>query len=228
MKFYITSLSLFVLTFLYLPFVLWALWRFWRNPRLRGVWKAVVMTMAVLLAYAIPLGDVTVNSLAMEKVCPSAGLHIYRAVEVDGYIGHSNLRDGPYRFIEFPVLRTNGTYYWIRYEKNPDGSISEKKLEKPTAVHEVLMADGYAQFNGFELPGYTSETHTTKSRWVIRNRITGEILAEWMFFRALPGWLDSMLVYRWFGTGGSALSCTTGSDFSIWPGKILLPKQSTN
>lgn len=228
MKFYITNLSLFVLIFLYLPVVLWALWRVWRSPRLRGAWKAGAMILAVLLAYAIPLGDVTVNSLAMAKVCPSAGLHVYKTVEVDGFVGHYTLSESPYRFIEFQMLRTDGTYYWIRYEKDPDGSISERKLEKPTAEHEVLAADGYAKFNGFELPGYDPETHTSKSRWVIRNRVTGEILAEWLFFRALPGWLDRVLVYRWFGTGGSALSCTTGSDFSVWPGKILLPKQSIN
>jgi hypothetical protein len=227
MKLYITDLSLFVLALFYLPFVLWLLVRLWRTPKLQGVKKWGAMTLAALLAYVIPLGDVTVNSIAMAKVCPTAGLHIYKTVEVDGFIGNYNLQGSPYQFIEFPKLRANETYYWVRSEKNPDGSISDKKLEKPTAKYEVLTANGYAQFNGFALPGFDSETGTHKSRWVIRNRVSGEIIAEWLFFNSLAGWLDRVLVYRWFGTGGGALSCSTGSDFSVWPAKILLPKQST-
>lgn len=230
MKLYITSMSLFILIVLYLPLVLWAMRRIWRSPRWKGATKAGVMILAGLLAYAIPLGDVTVNSMAMAKVCPSAGLHIYKTVEVEGFVGHYDLRDSAYQFIEFPTLRTNGTYYFLRSEKNSDGSISVKKLEQPSAEYEVFAGGGgYSELRGLKPDGrYDSETHTKKSRWLIQNRITGEVMAEWLFFSAMAGWLDRVLVYRWFGTGGGALSCTQNSDFSGWPEKILLPQHSTN
>ncbi|MDD2774879.1 MAG: hypothetical protein PHU06_02870, partial [Gallionella sp.] len=105
MKLYITAPSVFVLIVFYLPVVLWVLWRIGRSPRWRGMKKAGVMLLALLLAYAIPLGDVTYNSMAMAKVCPRAGLHIYKTVEVDGFIGTTSLRDTLYQFNEEPVLR---------------------------------------------------------------------------------------------------------------------------
>lgn len=229
MKLYITAMSLFVLAVFYLPFVLWGLRRLWRNPRWQGMKKAGVLFIAILLAYAIPLGDVTIHSIAMAKVCPSAGLHIYKTVEVDGFIGSTALRDTPYRFNESPTLRPDGSYYWRRFEKQPDGSISVTDLEKPTAEYEVLTGGGYAEYSGLKLDShYDQVTHASNSRWVIRNRATGEILSEWLFFRTLPGWLDRILVYRWFGYGGSALSCEANYDFSGWEEKVLRPKQSTN
>lgn len=229
MKLYITDLSLYVLAIFYLPLVLWVLWRVWRSLQWQGSKKAGVLLLALLLAYVIPLGDVTFNSLAMAKVCSSAGLHIYKTVEVEGFIGSYDLHGGQYQFYESPTLRTNGTYYWKRFEKQPDGSISVKDLAQPSAEYEVLRGNGYGEYRGLKLDGYYDpETHTKKSHWVIRNRITRDVLAEWLFFRAMAGWLDRILVYRWFGTGGDALSCTRNSDFSGWPEEILLPRKTTN
>lgn len=97
MKLYITAPSVFVLIVFYLPAVLWVRRRIWRSPRRRGAGKAGLMMFTLLLAYAIPLGDVTYNSLAMAKVCPSVGLHVYRTVEVDGFIDRYDLRGSPYQ-----------------------------------------------------------------------------------------------------------------------------------
>lgn len=213
MKFYITNLSLFLLIFLYLPIIAWMMWRVWRSPQLRGAWKAGALMLAALLAYAVPLGDVTVNSLAMAKVCPSAGLHIYKTVKVEGFIGHYNLRGSPYQFIEFPTLRANGTYYWVRSEKNPDGSISVKELAQPMAEYEVVDGQWYVdKSRGVEV----------KSE-AIRNRISGEVIAERNLFNPLPGWLDKILVVRWFGTGGR-YGCWGEPSAGIDETKVLIPK----
>lgn len=192
MKLYITNLSLWALIFFYAPIVLWLMWRIWRNSRLRVVEKTLALFSAVLLAYAIPLGDVTVNSIAMAKACPSAGLQIYKTAEVEGFVGRYGLRDVPYQFIEFPKQRVDGTDYWIRYERNPDGSISEKSLDQPTAEYEVIYEQWHVD------RGRDVET----SRYSIRNRLSGELLAEWNLFNPIPGWLDRTLVVRWFGAGG--------------------------
>lgn len=215
MKLYITAPSVFVLIIFYLPVVLWVLRRIWRSPRWRGAAKGGVMLLAVLLAYAIPLGDVTVNSMAMAKVCPNAGLHIYRTVEVDGFVGRYNVKDSPYQFIEFPTSRVDGTYYWVRSEKNPDGSISVKKLEQPTAEYEIA----YEQWH------VDKEREVEVSRYVVRNRISGEILAERNLFNPRPGWLDRMLVYRWFGTGGGE-GCHGEPSAGIDESKVLIQKKS--
>ncbi|HRE15572.1 MAG TPA: hypothetical protein PLW86_00690 [Rhodocyclaceae bacterium] len=217
MKLYITNLSLLVLLLLYLPVVLWGLRRLWRSQQLRGLWKAGVMMLAIVLAYALPLGDVTVNSMAMGKACPKAGLHIYRTVEVEGFIGRYRLSDTPYQFIEMPMLRTDGTYYWNRSERNPDDSIRQKKLEQPTAEYEVV--DG--QWHVDKVLGVERKTD------VIRNRVSGELLAERNLFNPLPGWIDKVLVVRWFGTGGSH-GCWGTPSAGIAETKILIPKQPKN
>jgi hypothetical protein len=217
MKLYITAPSVFVLIVFYLPVVLWVLWRIGRSPRWRGMKKSGVMILALLLAYAIPLGDVTVNSIAMAKVCPSAGLHIYRTVEVEGFIGHYNLKDKPYQFIEFPTPRVDGTYYWMRSEKNLDGSIAVKNLEQPTAEYEIA----YEQWH------IDKEREVETSRYVVRNRKSGEILAERNLFNPRPGWLDRILVYRWFGTGGRE-GCHGEPSAGIDELKVLIPKKSNN
>lgn len=213
MKLYITSLSLFVLIFFYLPVVLWGLWQLWRSPRWQGARKATVLMLAVLLAYAIPLGDVTVNSIAMAKVCPSAGLHIYKTVEVEGFVGSYDLRGSSYQFYESPTLRTDGTYFWRRFETQADGRIREKNLEQPTAEYEVI--DG--QWHADKRLGVEASTD------VIRNRITGELLAERNIFNPLPGWLDKVLVIRWFGTGGR-YGCWGEPSAGINETKVLIPK----
>lgn len=214
MKFYITAISIFVLAVFYMPLVIWILKRIWRNPRWRGMQKAGVLTLAVLLAYAIPLGDVTVNSLAMAKVCPTAGLHIYKTVEVEGLVGHYDVRDRPYRFIEFPTMRANGTHYWIRSEKQPDGSVTTTELERPTAEYEIV----YVQWHKDITRGVES------SAYIVRNINSGEILAERNLFNPLSGWVDRALVYRWFGYGGRE-GCHGAPSAGIDETRILIPKK---
>jgi len=216
MKLYITNLSLLMLLIFYLPAVLWVLWRISRSPRWHGTGKAGLSLLTLILAYVIPLGDVTVNSMAMAKVCPSAGLHVYKTVKVQGFVGHYDLRGSPYQFIEFPALRANGTHYWRRFEKQPDGSIAVKELSQPTAEYEVISVDWHMDDkHGVESSGYVG-----------RNRLSGGILAEWNLFNSLPGWLDRILVIRWFGTGGRD-GCH-GKPAYGFESKILTPRQLIN
>jgi len=219
MTLYITPPSIFILVVFYLPVVLWVLWRVGRSPRWQGAKKAGAMMLTLLLAYTIPLGDVTFNSMAMAKVCPSAGLHIYRTVEVEGYVDSGSeitLRQSPYKFIESPQLKVDGSYYWNRYEKQSDGTIYRTRLEQPTAANEIV----YEQWH------VDKERGIEASRYVVRNRISREILAEWNLFNPRPGWLDRMLVYRWFGTGGAA-GCHGISGYGF-ESKVLIPKQSNS
>lgn len=195
------------------------MWRIWRSPRWRGAGKTGILIITLLLAYVIPLGDVTVNSMAMVKVCPSAGLHIYKTVEVEGYITYLGdggiLKKYPYQFIETRQRKANGTYFWSHYERKAGNEISRKQLDQPTAEYEVALV----------------EWHVDKSQGVearaevIRNRITGEALAERIMFNPLPGWLDQILVVRWFGAGGRH-GCWGAPMGMIDTAKVLIPKQS--
>jgi len=214
MKLYITAMSLFVLVVFYLPLVLWVLKRIWNSPRWHGIKKAGILILALILAYAIPLGDVTVNSLAMDKVCPTAGLHIYKTVEVEGFAGDLGGRDDlerfPYRFVE---AKSPGGHI-VRYERQPDGSISVERGNQPTAEYEVVSVQWH----------FDKKLYVDTSSYLIRNRVTGDVLAEYPIFKSLPGWVDRFFVYRWFGYGGRD-GCY-GLPTNNFIQQVLIPKNS--
>lgn len=218
MKLYISDLSLFVLILFYLPFVLWGMVRLWRTPQLQGAKKMGALLFAVLLAYLIPLGDVTVNSIAMAKVCPSAGLHVYKTVEVEGYatsIGSEKIFEAhPYKFIDVREYTTSGDV-WNHFERSADGGIRKSVQKQSAAEYEIVDGDWHVDHvRGVEV--------TTD---VIRNRKTLEILAKRDLFNPLPGWLDKTIVIRWFGAGGRRGCWGEYESFSD-PFWILIPKHS--
>lgn len=193
MKLYISDLSLLVLAIFYLPLVIWVLWRVVRSPKLAGLKKVFAVLVVLILAYAIPLGDVTLNSIAMTKVCPKAGLHIYKKVQVEGYFdqgaSENTLLNHPYHYAyRFVETKRPGTKV-IRYERQSDGSIKKTELDQPTAEYEVV-------YEGWQ-PDKTARV--SRLRDLVRNRVTGEIIAERLLFNPFHGWVDRYLLNRWFG-----------------------------
>lgn len=221
MKLYITDMSLFVLAVFYLPVVLWLLWKLLKQP-ISILKKSVLAILLLAIAYAIPLGDVTVNSMAMGKVCPSAGLHIYKTVEVEGYL--TDIGDGeilkkhPYRFIETKTYQTkpDGSRYYRKYERQPDGTITSELIDQPTAAYEFIFGQWYLD----------QERGVSVKQDVVRNRASNEFLAEKNLFNPLPGWLDNALVFRWFGYGGED-GCH-GVPAYGFESNVLVPKHTAN
>lgn len=212
MKLYITEAPIFVLLIFYLPIVLFILWRIARSKRFGKIAKAVVIPVFLIIAYVIPLGDVTLNSLAMAKVCPKAGLHVYKQVKVEGYFDPSgsseDLKRLGYRYIEYARFGEKP----IRLERSSDGTIKKIQLENITAEYEVV----------YEASKIDDAIRAKQSRYWIRNRITGESLGEWLVYGALPGWLDRFLVIRWFG--GSMGGCGDDPKALAFREIILQPK----
>jgi len=211
-KLYITEASIFVLLIFYLPLVLFFLWRIVRSKRLGTVAKTVAIPIFLIIAYAIPLGDVTLNSIAMAKVCPKAGLHVYKQVQVEGYFdrraGDYTLNNYPYRFVEIP--RKDGQV--IRLERQEDGRVERTVHDKTTAQYEVV----------YEEVAFNRELGVENKRYWIRDRDTQDVLGEWLEFGVLPGWLDRVLVIRWFG--GSIGACGNDPEAYLFRSTILQPK----
>lgn len=172
-----------LLLFVYLPLVLIGLFRLFSKVR---PWRtrAWVVPIYLAIAYAIPLGDVTWHSWNMAKVCPKAGLHVYRTVVVDGFIGElagkGTLERYPYRFVENNVLSGKGAAH---FERSGD-RIAETKLLRPIAEWEYVR-------DPFDFPDRS--LGVTVERDVIRSRRTGEVIAEYFGFSAWRGWLDASI-----------------------------------
>lgn len=188
MKLYISDLSLLVLAIFYLPLVIWVLWRVVRSAKLTGLKKVFAVLVVLILAYVIPLGDVTLNSIAMAKACQRVGVHIYKTARVEGYFDSLGSEDffrhrPGFQFVEYK--RPGET---VRLEKR-NGQIMKSILPAPTAEYEVLLGEWSVD----------RAKRVEVSRDVIRHRTDGEVLAERVIFNPMPGWVDRLLLVRWFG-----------------------------
>lgn len=212
MKLYISDLSLLVLLIFYLPLVLFILWRIIRSKKLGKISKAIVIPVFLVIAYAIPLGDVTVHSMAMARVCSSAGLHVYKQVKVDGYFDPSASEEVldlyPYRFIEY--TRPGAREKVIHVERLRDKKNLKSLLDIPEAKYEVKY-DGWSD---------NKDLGVSVLRDSVIDRSTNEVLGERLLFNPMPGWVDQVIVLRWFGGAIHGCHGQVGYEFRS---KILVP-----
>lgn len=173
-----------LLLYVYLPLALIGLTVLFAKVK---PWKtrAWVIPVYVILAYAAPLGDVTWHSWNMTKVCPKAGLHVYRTVVVDGFQGEyadgDTMKEYSYLFVESTPYP--GEKSVNRFERSGD-QIIFTKIPRPTAEWEIVRTP-------FDYPdkslGVTVDGHA------IRNRRTGEVIAEQLAYSAWRGWIDAWI-----------------------------------
>lgn len=173
-----------LLLFVYLPLaliglaVLFSKVKHWKT-------RAWALPLYLLLAYAIPLGDVTWHSWNMAKVCPKAGLHVYRTVVVDGfqgeYAGMDTMKRHPYVFVESTPYPSETSVN--RFLRSGD-QIVFTKIPKPTAEWEIFQ-------DRLDYPDKSQGV--TMEREIIRNRNTGEVIAEQLAYSAWRGWIDAWI-----------------------------------
>lgn len=150
-------------------------------------WKARAwaIPLYLILAYAIPLGDVTWHSWNMSKVCPKAALHVYRTVVVDGFlnktVGRGTMKEYPYVFVENPSISNDLAA--VHFERRDD-QIVDFIVSRPIAEWEYIR-------DPFDYPDKTQGV--TVDRDVIRNRKTGEVIAEYFVYGAWRGWIDAWI-----------------------------------
>lgn len=215
MKFYISDISIGMLAIVYLPIVIWMLWKIARSDAVALVVKSILFPLVAGLAYAIPLGDVTMNSIAMSKVCPSAGLNVYKKVQVDGYYdtgsGPRQIEENGYRYIE--TQKPGGKV--ARYERQADGHITRTELDAPSAEYEVV----------YEIRSPVPELGVrSMQRWHVRHRGSGEVVGEWLAFSPMHGWVDRFLLNRWFGAGLPGCDGGVLAKHENWRQQILQPR----
>ena len=173
-----------LLLYVYLPLALIGLAVLFAKAK---SWKTCAWTVPLylILAYAIPLGDVTWHSWNMAKVCPKVGLHVYRTVVVDGFlgttVGKETMERYPYVFVERPAIRVDPVFG--HFERRDD-QIVNFVVPRPTAEWEHVR-------DPFDFPD--KSLGVTVDRDVIRNRKTGEVIAEYFVYGARRGWVDAWI-----------------------------------
>lgn len=211
MKFYISDLSILLLAVIYLPLVVFIMLRVWRGKG-RVPWRLGKVLLVAAIATVIALGDVTVNSLAMAKVCPQAGTHVYKVVPVEGYLGlgSGDVRSGKYRFMESPGNPYMERGKFAHFEMGPDGKVEQTLRDKPEADYEVIhemailgrsprvFIRNNEVVTESTVPLVETRVREIERQWV-RNRYTGDVLGEKLIFQPLHGWVDRYMLNRWFG-----------------------------
>lgn len=184
MKLYI-GLAAYLLFVVYLPIVLTGLGILFKKlkPWRTRLWA---VPLYLVVAYAIPLGDVTWHSWNMAKVCPNAGLHVYRTVVVDGfygrYAGYDTMKELGYLFVE--TSESPGIRGYIRFERKNDEVVVLHKFPRITADWEIVD-------DRFDYPDHV--LGVTVDRTIVRNRRTSEVIAEYVSYGAWRGWLDAWI-----------------------------------
>jgi hypothetical protein len=195
MKLYL-GLAYFLLLLVYLPLALIGLCVMFAKIRRRQT-RAWAIPLYLILAYLIPLGDVTWHSWNMAKVCPKAGVRIYRTVKADGFTPSSDwavLNQG-YLFGESRPDPKNGLV--TRWEMTDSGIVRVGPVP-PKSEWELVTPLAAADY----------ELGVTAYYAAIQNRLTKEVIADKRAFTAWKGWLDA-----WIGSviTNSAGSCEGGA-----------------
>jgi hypothetical protein len=173
-----------LLLYVYLPLALIGLAVLFAKAK---IWKTRVwaIPLYLVLAYAIPLGDVTWHSWNISKVCPKAGLHVYRTVVVDGFlgefVGEDTLKRYPYVFVERRAASVDLAFGHFEHRED---QIVDFVVPRAQAEWEYIR----------DSSDYSDKTHgVTVDRDVIRNRQTGEVIAENFVYGAWRGWIDAWI-----------------------------------
>ena len=177
--------------------------------RWRLTW--VPFALAGLVAIAAPWAEEYWIASRFEELCKEAGVHVYRTVEVEGFLDATSpsspfgVTSGPwdspqaikdfdrtgYRFQE--LLLTDGRAR--RLERTPDG-IWQSLLDRPTARYHYKHAYQPTPFETEKVLGWKLK----KTEVQVVNSQTGEVIAREVGFNRYPSVLEGMWI-RLFGSG---------------------------
>jgi len=217
-RFYISGLMYWFLLVVYLPLVLLVLVWVWRRVLPAGWgWKLGGTVVYLVLVFLLPLGDVLYTNWQMARLCPDAGLHVYRSVEVDGFysevglVPREELGKG-YQYVEFaaPGQRLG----WV--ERGADGVVIEGSCPREDASCKPRSR--------YWLTSTTNEailSSVLRDEYRVVDHDTGEVLGRSTSYAALPGQLD-----RWLLQMFDPVVWTCG-EFSdrVLQERILMPRR---
>jgi hypothetical protein len=214
MKLFVSGLSIIFLSVFYVPIILGLVLWIWVRWKSKISLQLLATVLVLAVGYAIPLGDVTLNSIAIARACERSGVHVHRKMAVAGYLydisGPEGMKRYPYHFIE---INKPGQSQIIRFERQPDGSIAQLLVDKAKAEVEVIDEP------------FRNSNRVIEGRTIVRYKPTSEILGERLTFGAIQGWLDALLIGRWFGhtTAGGCGDPIPSVD--SWLNEIIPPEK---
>jgi hypothetical protein len=197
-QFYLSGLGRIAYIALYVPLSLIVGWMIfvWLLRRMENMRKrrltAALVTAIVVTA---PLWDVFTIGVEAQRLCrEQAGLHVYRKVEAEGFVGGAlskKLADGGFKFVE-----SGGTLDRKFRHTLKDGKDVAEQIDEFVSQYQLTTGDNHLVIG----------KHFERSSDQVIDRQTKEVLGELVVLSIFPGWFDNIAIAL---TG-------TGSGFSPW------------
>ena len=186
MKLYMSEGGIWVVLLLYTPIALFVLWCLWKAVPGKRAIRIGATSIATILAALFPFWDVLSTSNQMARLCPAAGVRVYKAVEVEGYLtnfgGEGDVLRGQMNYLE-EQTRPNKISIYTKQENK-----LVEQIVDPTKMPYVIKSRYEYRYGSAEqLEG---AKNIAKARSVVVDRISGEILGEAVSYTAFPGWID--------------------------------------
>jgi len=144
---------------------------------------ARLVTIAILWAGALLAAFWDVYQIAREaqRLCAEeAGMHVYRTVEAGGFMGVSDIEywtEKGFSFVEKEFAGQQRYRYTL-----VNREVVKEQVEELWSRYEYTTDSAV-----LEMP-------FARTRDLIRDRLTGDVLGEVVAFKKYPGWLDSRFV----------------------------------
>lgn len=170
----------------------------YRARPLRARLKSSVRLTAIVVGLWLVIGnaDVAFNSALANKLClGEGGMHVYGHAEVEGFVGRSFeywSKEG-FKYTEV----WNGKGQRIRVSNDAGGQIQVQIVDKFISRYEVT-GDETVVYKRFP-----------RNRRFVRDRSTGEKLAEYVNFKIYPGLYDRLIISL-LPAASSPWTCTSG------------------
>lgn len=146
-----------------------------------SLWKLLSITGCILLIASVAMHwDVYLIGQQAKKLCKEeGGLHVYKTVYVDGFKGAYSIESWSkygYKYVEAGRKDKK-----VRYSMR-DGKVIEQAVDAFMSNYEVVHKS------------MVINKHFKRSRSFVRDRSSGEVLGELVYFSIYPGWVDSRII----------------------------------
>jgi len=168
----------------------------------KASWRWFLLTPALvaLIALAVaPFVEERIIAARYEDACKTAGVHIRRQVEVDGYYdarmrsGYEEIMRYGYAWMEHPARDHKN----VEHLERVDGQWRSRVIDRPTARYHLIQS---ASNRSIAHKVWMDET-------VIIDSQTNEVISRQTVFKRTANAIDQM----WFGGFGSTLEICHGS-----------------
>lgn len=187
--FYMTELGKWAYGVIYLPVIIVVFLLLWKKLKL----PLVLLAPIALVFLSLPFWDVYTIGRGADRLCQEqSGLHVYKTVEAEGFLGGAAERWLKYGF---SYIEGGGGKFMSRYTMQ-EGKVKHWRIDEFISRYAVGTGDNHKVIT----------KSISKSSEVVRDRDTKETLGDLVVFNIHPGLFDGILL-KFVGSGPVVWHC---------------------